>query len=128
MKTLFHLQIVNATTGELIRFPGGTALERDLVAACAQGILDRTMGLFPPGGTREDEFIEGFRQGLAARPVGILRSQQAVIATAETVLRQTLARTAIGMTRTEDQVRKAVSEGLTAALLALKADTRFVVK
>lgn len=76
MQVLYHLQIVNAKTGDLVRLPGGTALERDLIAVCTQAIVTKGVGLF----------------------------------------------------RTEAHVRQAITDGITEALLALKAETRKVPK
>lgn len=128
MTPLFHLQIVSANTGEVITFPAGGPLEREFIQACAKEINARTQDLFPPGGVREQEFVDKFREALNAQSVGWWRSQAAVVELAGATLSAVLRREPIGLTHTEGRVHQAMAEGIAAAIMHLKADTRFVVR
>ena len=58
----FLLQIVDAETGVLVRFPGGGYFERQFIEACTDAIVQQGVGLF----RTEARVKQAIAEGIAA--------------------------------------------------------------
>ena len=125
---MFRLQIVSADTGQLARFPGGGVVECDLIREASALIRDNLLGMFAAGGMREDEFLERIRTAIADRPVGLFATRVDVVAEVDAVVRSILSNHDTGLTKTDQQIHRAVTDGLTAAIMGLKRHTRLLVR
>lgn len=111
----FLVQIVEVTTGEVLRFPGGSPLEADFLDACAQAIVDRGVGF----GRTERDFIEACVTAVLKRKVGFLRTEAHVAQAVRDGLRDAL------ISQPDTPVAQvAIREGLTDALLRVKRQAR----
>ncbi len=125
---VFRLQIVGADTGQVARFPGGGAVECDLIREASTLIREKLLGMFATGGIREDEFLERVRTAIADRPVGMFATRVDVVAEVDAVLRSILSNHDIGLTKTDQQIHRAVTDGLTETIMGLKRQTRLLVR
>ena len=72
---LFLLQIVRAETGEVVRFPGGGPLERDLIDACTEAIVSRGVGMW----RTEAHVREAIAAGMTEAIMSLKRDTRQVI-------------------------------------------------